>query len=403
MRLPFRITVTQLRLGLLVSSLLLAGGIFAYASYSYYGLTNPPDVPILDPNKYRFRDTDAQIQRASSAGKLDAVANWLQPSEPVPKAAPEGEEKPAAAEAPKEEAPPEGELAEGPLGEQYQYVWLIRDQEDPLSAIVLLAKKQEAQPGPGVRLPGGARPYTPPSAASSNRPQTRMVGGRAVPGARVATGDRISFRVRDREFRNPELNLHFRIHSADESRFVYWIPDKDGKKSGPFYALKYVPPGEYLKDPEKGLRPPPQPEVPAGQPGVPGQPGQEAALEKPGFVWFPRDWDPDSEYEEEYRKTLEGKPQGRVTEALQTGMKPGRDEGEKPKPDAGARTTAPAGSAASYGGPAKPAAGPAGGAAERPAPTEEEIRQLRETIDKIPPKDRAELEKALRGAKMRPR
>ncbi|MGQ9591294.1 MAG: hypothetical protein ACUVYA_13495, partial [Planctomycetota bacterium] len=356
MRLPFRITVTQLRLGLLVVSLLLAGGIFAYASYSYYGLTKPPDVPILDPVKYRFRDADAQIQRANSAGRLDAVANWLQPSEPPPKVTPEGEEKPAAEES-KEETPPEGELSEGPLGEQgYQYVWTIRDQEDPLSAIVVLAKKQEAQPGAGVRLPGGARPYTPPSAASTNRPQTRMVGGRPVPGAR-GTGDRISFRVRDREFRSPELNLHFRIHSADETRFVYWIPDKDGKKSGPFYALKYVPPGEYLKEPEKGLRPPPQPEAAAAQPGAPGQ---EAPVEKPGFVWFPREWDPDSEYEEEYLRTVEGKPQGRVTEAVQTGMKPGRDEEEEPKSGAGIPKAAPAGPAASYGGRAKPAAGPAG-------------------------------------------
>lgn len=379
---PFRITVTQLRIGLLILSLLLATGIFAYGSYSYYRLTSPPEIPILDPAKYRAQIGEAQIQRTLSATKLQGVASMLQPSEPAPAPEPKSEEKPAGEEKAKEEILP-GDLAEGPLGEQgYQYVRYIRIKDDPRDVLVVLEKRQDAQqPGGRPPVPGAGRPgYTLPSRGTpAPRPQTGIVrpGGR-----QTAPGDRLVFRVGDRRFRNPELNLDFWIHEANEERFVYWVPGPDGKKSGPFYALKYVAPPGYLREPEKGLRPTPQPELAAA-----GAAGEQAAAEKPpGFYAYSRDWDPEREREEEYQKLLQGQPEGRVFSAEKTGYKPagGGAEGAQAPPSSGVPTP-------------KVTPAPSGSGGDRRPPTEEEMRKLKETMEKLPPEARAEMEKALRG------
>ncbi len=393
--LPFRITVTQLRIGILILSLLLATGIFAYGAYNYYRLTSPPQVPVLDLAKLRDTGGSAQIQKSSSAGRLQSVAGWLQPSERPPPPEPKEEEKPSGEEKGPAE-PLAGELAEGPLGDLgYQYVSYLRVKDDPLYVWVILEKKADAQQ-PGARLTGGAagRPPTynlPARGTATGRPQP---GAIVRAGARAAVpGDRLRFRVGDRRFRDPTLNLDFWIHAADEERFVYWTPEGGPKK---LYALKYVPPPGYLREPEKGLRPTP----PAEGAGAVAM-AQEAAAQPAGFYGpYDRDRDLAAEREAEYRRIFAGEPEGPIFKAEATGYKPGR-AGETE----GAEAKSPPPSAApSYGPRAKPSpaatsptAQPSGSGVDRRPPTEEEMRQLKDTMAKMPPDARAELEKALRG------
>ena len=370
-----RLTVTQLRIVLLVTNLLLAAGVFGYAGYSYLSLANrKEDFRAADASKFAFTDKDAGLQQQRSASQLEVVAQWAQPTQA--KAAVvggEGEQKKDTTQKPTDAKIAEGEYPPGPLGEPpqgqdaWEYVCFFLNYSDPLQSLVILQKKAPAPvaaPGAGGAGQTGYRRTQPP-----RRPP--LAGNRPAGARPGQPSDRISFPVGKRQYINQELSLNFMIHSADENLFVYWMPDEKPRK---LYALKYVPPSEYYRAPEEGLRPPPE-EVAAKE----GVSGEEKKLQP--FIVFPRELNPDASREKEYQSIFEG---GRVGPVLEIEAKA-----------AGSGDSASA-TASGTGSPSGPAMPP--GATQPPKSREEQLQELRKTLKEIPPEARAEVEKAFQKA-----
>lgn len=373
MRLGIRFSVTQLRVGMLVVNLLLAGGVLGYAAYSYYhqGANDAgDDFRLADPS--RFVPTDGEsIVRKSRAQTLQTSAEDI--NQPPPPVAPPPPPPDKTADSTPAPVTP-GDLPAGFLSDKgWEYVFYIK-RRDPRNTFVVLKKKSDA--GLPGALGAGRSSLTsrgrivPPSTSGGNRPPVRP-GTPARPGI-TRPSDRISFSVGQRQFINPELELNFMIHSADGEQLVYWEPGKPDKK----YALKYVVPGEYLGEPTEGLRP-----APTETAAAPGAPGATPETKEKKFLKMPKGFE--SKIEDEYEALLKGGGAGPAFEAMRSASAPA---------DAGAVDAS--------------AATPAGEAAPVPGvprkPTEDERKELKKMGQiirdaRMKPEERAELQKALQG------
>ena len=112
--------------------------------------------------------------------------------------------------------------------------WLIRNdyfKDNPLDSRVKLRRKA---------------PETTSTSRLSGRPQTTIRPGRAIASTRrfptsvarraVQPGQEILLKVRERYYKDENLEVDFYIDSADEEKLVYWEPGKPGK----YYELKRV-------------------------------------------------------------------------------------------------------------------------------------------------------------------
>ncbi|HVR73432.1 MAG TPA: hypothetical protein VMT52_03835 [Planctomycetota bacterium] len=349
-----KMSVTQLRVLVLTLNLLLAAGVPAFAYYGYKrGWDLKETARIEDLNKF-LPGREAGTM-PNSAGRVAIVATWLQPKPPpaIGDPSPKETDGTPGAEAAAAPRSPDG-LEAGPLGEQgWEYhFYLLR--ADPLRNYVILKKKDAANP---MSPPGVSR------ARSTIRPPVRARTGRPLGNIKVQSpSDQISFHIKQREFKNEELGLHFMIHSADRNQFVYWIPAEPKRH----YALPFTHESQYDKNPSDGLRPPEKtPEEKAFE-------EQEGEKKNP-FIYRTPDWE--SQIEKDYQDALDGKIN------LMGG---GSSKAEAPLPGIGRPLGAPSKAAGVPGTPR--------------APTIEEKQKLNEAIRAIPKDKQKELLDGLKKA-----
>jgi hypothetical protein len=367
-----RLNPLHLRIGLLVLNLVAAVGVPAYAALRFWKMGDDVgSIDLADPADLVFREGETAAVMGRGPSQLIAVAGWVMPSRQAAEAPGAGELTPDASTV---ERPPEDpkELQPGPLAiepHNLEYYWSIVRKDDPQGNQVALRKKDAAAGAGGPGAVASTR-TTVRRTTTSQRPARVSVGGRKQLGGQPS--DAVSFFVRDRRYTDKERNLDFMIHSADEKQFVYWMPE-DPKK---MYALQKVSDSLYYTDKEKGLRPP-------------EKTAEDLAAEEEEtkhFIFL--DTRNPNAREEEYQEMLKGKPGGPLLSPKKSAegkaQVPGASEGagaspSRPVPSFGRKNT---------------------GTPPRTVMTDDEKQQLREALQspKMTPKDREELQKALRGA-----
>jgi hypothetical protein len=379
-------SVTHLRISILVVNILLAAGVPAFAVYNYwYGSSDGSDsrqegkdrVTLVDPKTFRYSGGDAPAA-VDSPGKISIVAMWVQPQPPAPPPPPPDPNKKVEEEKKSDGAtsPESQNLEPGKLGEEgWKYVSYIRySGGDPKKTFVVL-QKGDPPGAPGVSALGssktGPRPRPSTNPAIRRNPATKA--GKAV---MQQASDRLAFGIWERRHTNEELGLDFILYSADEKQFIYLLPDNPKK----YYALKYTTNSAYLDNPEDGIKPPPKP---------PEDPAAPEDDKKNKMIWRDsKDWQ--SSREKQFQDFLEGKIT--LTPATTSDGTGSSSTTPQPSNTTGTRTIAPSGAPRPTGAPTTP------GAAGTPKPpTQEQMKDLRNTIDKIPKQDQQKILDALKG------
>ncbi len=345
-----RITVTQLRSLILTINLVLAGGLVYKALAEYWpGFSAELDEdhpPRVAEAKFRYEQRDFRSGPDPTTAVI-RVSSDLQPQ----KAALPTADATTVAEVEDEEdetSTPE-ELPEGPLAKEWEYVYYIAWQGDSgvRNFAQIRKKKDEKAKSSKFR---SSRPIT-------TRGRTATSRSRASSSRYKKKQDSLSFLVSDREIENEEFELHFWVHSADKDRLVYWMPGRRSKR----YALPYKHEGSYLAQGpmRKELRPEEDEE------------DEEEDDEKKKFFYIiHEDANPEEAREQRYEDIIAGKTsESKFTPTR--GKSPKAGSISKASADSGARTSS--------------------------KPTAEDMKQLRNVINKIPKKKQAELKKQLDG------
>lgn len=369
-----RLTVSQIRILMLILNILLALGVPAYAVYGYLRSGQSQDsLVIVDLGSLRPGQGGISVSRPDSTSQMQAVASKLQPRPPAPP--PPLPTAVDTASAIKEPESSEDDVYDGPgpLGDQGWVYHSYILQADPLNTFVILKKTD-----PAAAAGAPPSPATPSSRVSSRLRSTANVRSSRTtrtPGVRVqGPQDQISFHIGDREYKNDELGLHFYAHKADRSHFVYWVPDDPR-----LYALEFKHESPYDEDPRKGLRPRPTEPAQVASAAEGGEEKKESLIKvyKTGEY---KDFT-ETDYEERLK-------QNKISAAGE----PSR--GTRPGSGSRARTIAPSAP------PPRPA-GP-GSIERRPPgpPTAEEKQKLKEALQSIPKEKQAELMEGLKGVKL---
>src|SRR5262245_34876018 len=250
-----KINVNYLRIALLVINLVCAVSLPAYAFYRYKASTEITSVSIVEPAVFEYHQGEEGTVTGKSPQRIMEAAEALvqKPTPPEGEAIDVSKIKPPTAES--SEAPG-GELEPGPLANDWEYyAGFIFPDNMLLSRVILRRKDGSAgglpQPGGGGSTKGTNRPRTNPI-----RPQRVTLGGKKAGGMPQQQGDKISFSVRHREYKNEDLGLNFRIHAVDAEQFVYSLPSEFKEGHPPKkYALKRVRESHYAVNPKEGLAP----------------------------------------------------------------------------------------------------------------------------------------------------
>ncbi len=353
-----RISVTQLRSLILAINLVLAGGLVykALAAYDVIDLVFREDVSVEShPAKVELRTfgykPDVYGSGPDPASAVIRVSSDLQPQKaelPAPAATPVTEMAEEEDEGP---STPE-ELPEGPLAKEWEYVYYIAWQgESGLRNFAQIRKKKDEKP-----KRSSSRKIT----SGRNRPTSSRV--RAASSRYKKKQESLSFLVSDREIENEDYDLHFWVHSADKDRLVYWMPGRPSKR----YALMYKHEGTYLA--QGPMRTELRPEDDEEEKDDDDDDDDEK--QKRFFYIIHEDANPDEAREKRYEDIIAGK-------TSESKFTPTR--GKSPKAGSISKTSAGSGARTSS------------------KPTAEDIKQLRNVINKIPKKKQAEFKKQLDG------
>lgn len=261
---------------------------------------------------------------------------------------------------PEDEVPagPE-ELPEGPLAKEWEYVYYIVHGDSGLRNFAQLRKKKDEK----SKSSKFSRPSSSRGRVTRSRAQTTV---KRTSGSRYkskAKADTVSFLVSDREIENEDFELHFWVHSATKEKLEYWMPGRPGKH----YALPYKHEGSYLAQGpmRKELRP------------EEDEDDEEDEKEKKSFYLVHEDANPEEAREKRYERIAAGKtPESKFT--------PSSGKSSKARSKAGSGSTSSRLSPSSRRGPSKPT-------------KEDDIKELKSVIEKIPPEKRAQLEKEFKG------
>ena len=354
-----KMSVTQLRVLVLVLNILVAAGVPAFAYYGYTrGGSIKEKAKIEELSKF-LPGREAGTM-PNSAGRVAIVATWLQPRPPaaIGDLPPKEKDGTPGAEATTVPRGPDG-LEAGPLAEQgWEYhFYLLRS--NPLHNYVILKKKDAANP----LIPAGTLSSASKTGQRIRPPARGNLRGKGTGNIKVqGPSDQISFHIEKREFKDDELGLHFMIHSSDRNQFVYWMSAEPKKR----YALPFTHESQYDKNPSDGLRPP---EKSADEKTL-----EDGVKKVNPFIYRTPDWE--SQREKDYQDALDGKIN------LQTTSGPSKPDA----PQAGTGLSRGA-SSRTPGGPGTP----------RP-PTVEEKQKLEEAIKAIPKDKQKELIDGLKKA-----
>lgn len=358
-----RISVTQLRVLLLVVNVVLAGGLLykALAAHNVIalfqgGVESESHPAAVELSRFVYVPDEGLTGRQDPTAQVMRVSSDLQPVKPEP---PKPVGEPELTEKGEEgtDAASEEELPEGPLAEEWEYVYYIAWQGDD-SGVRNFAqlRKKEAEKATN-RF--SSRNTT--SRLRTSRTRTRVSTRSTRRTAKKP--DTVSFLVSDRHIQNEEFDLDFWVHSADHEKLVYWMPGRPSKR----YALPYTHEGSYLAQGpmRRELRPEEDEEK------------DEEKEDKKHFYIIQREANPEEAREKRYEEIITGK-------TSETAF--GARRGKRPKARAESEDDA-SGSASKL----QPSL-------RRPAPpSKEDIQELKSAINKIPKAEQDKLKKELQG------
>ena len=296
-----RIAVTPIRVAFLFVNLGLIG-FLAYSAFAGYKGDDlkAPETSVQPIAKFRYDENEGgPVRRSNSGRELASSAQKFMPQKRVdtPITTPPVEEK-------QPEPETEEELAEGPLGKEWEFVHYIAFHKNTLRNRATLAKKKDDNTKK-TGLTADAR------SRLRNRGRTSSRSSARKPVNKRAT-DRFDFEVRQRHIKLEEenVNVDFYVHSVDSEKMVYWMPGRPKT----MYALKYSPPGgEYgivnvIRDPSIPL-----------VIGFKDPDAEEDEDEDKGKFLIRRpDRDYEAELEAEYQKKLGGASSNSKTSAGRT-------------------------------------------------------------------------------------
>ena len=349
-----RISVTQLRSLILAINLVLAGGLVykALAAYDVIALAFGEVIVESHPARVdlkKFRYTPGDYGRGPDpTSRVIRVSSDLQPQKA---ALPTADATTVADEAEDEDdetSTPE-ELPDGPLAEEWEYVYYIAWQGDSGVRNFAQIRKKKDEKAKSSKFRS--------SRSITTRTRTATSRSRAKSSRYKKKQDSLSFLVSDREIENEEFELHFWVHSADKDRLVYWMPGRPSKR----YALPYQHEGSYLA--QGPMRTELRPEDDEEE-------EDDDEKKKKFFYIIHEDANPEEAREQRYEDIIAGK-------TSESKFTPTR--GKSPKAGSISKTSAGSGARTSS------------------KPTAEDIKQLRNVINKIPKKKQAEFKKQLDG------
>ncbi|MBN1441426.1 MAG: hypothetical protein JXA90_01905, partial [Planctomycetes bacterium] len=239
-----KVSVTHLRIGMILANLGLAAILVVHYVRSVWKPTESTGwsgVTIRAPGEFEPKADDRAAARGSTAARMASIAPYLEPQKPT---VIDPLQTAAAEDATEGEVESEEVREGGPLAENWEYVWLLNFRDSPLDSRVKLRRK-----APETR-----------TSSVPGRPQTAIRPGRSITSTRrfptsaarrtVQPGQEILLKVRERYYKDENLQVDFWIDSADEEKMVYWEPDKPGK----FYELKRVASTQYEREDRTVLR-----------------------------------------------------------------------------------------------------------------------------------------------------
>lgn len=383
-----KVSVTQLRLLMIVVNIGLAVWLLAYYVQKVWvpeDRSELDDVEIRKLVEYRPDPSETGRTVASASGRMASVSNGLQP--PKPRAPVDSSETEVEPEP--DDEPDPGEIVEGgPLSKEWEYVWILYNEEDPLSSRVKLRKKQDA--GTSAGSAAARRATITRRRVTASRSTRTSALRRTTSRTRRPANEEILLVVKDRFYKDETLGVEFYIDSADVEKLVYRMPDSIDK----VYSLKRVAYTRYEREDEKRLEPEPEEEAS----------GEDGDEKKKFFRLRPRDFE--DKREDDYRRLVGGERTAGVLEASSPRRTAPQPATSRRVPTRRTWTTTPprvptrtTGTTTKRTADTKDEAESAGksGPITDPEERRKAMEQLKETTSKIPPEAREKINEALRG------